>query len=374
MNFTMINNNKDGESVGLLLTYKCNLDCKYCYIYTKRNKNMSLATAMNILEKFLIIKDNGPLDIIFVGGETLLAYDVIQSLVEWTNKRKWNRDFRFFGSTNGTLLNKELKHWLTKHKDTITLGLSYDGIPSVQAQNRGSNQIDIDFFIKTWPKQPIQMTINAQSVNHMADGVIYLLEKGGVVHPNVAYENNEWSTEKICEYRRQLYKLILYYQRNSDKPIISQFLHNLNEYASNIETPKKQVEICGAGNGYQVYDIDGKSYPCHILSPLVLSDKKLKAINNGLVSNTNDFSDSMCNLCPYNTSCATCIGCNYNYRGSLQKRDITHCHIMKSEVQMYIKMEYLRLIKKKDITPADAKEIVSIKKLIDYNKRTSIFL
>ena len=80
---------------------------------------MTLEMAKAIL-KPLLLKKSGPIDITFMGGETLLAMDVIRPLIEWTEKETWNRDFKFFGSTNGTLLNDELKDWLKKHKHIIT--------------------------------------------------------------------------------------------------------------------------------------------------------------------------------------------------------------------------------------------------------------
>jgi len=353
-----------GEAVGLLMTYRCNLKCKYCYIQTKRNKDMSLEMAQSILEPFLL-KNEGRLDIAFMGGETLMAIDVIKPLVEWAEQRKWNREYRFFGSTNGTLLNPELKEWLKKHSYIFALGLSYDGLPTSQSNNRGNDNIDIDFFLHIWPKQPIQMTINTETVGQMADGVIYLLEKGALVHPNVAYEDSEWSPEAIKEYARQLNKLIFYYNNHQEKPLISQFIHDLNEYARCIDMPTKQLEICGAGNGFQVFDTDGQSYPCHILSPLVLEGEKLEQIRDGLLTKTTDYSDNDCEACPYVSSCPTCIACNYLYRNNLTKRDKTHCEIMKLEVKAFIKKEILRLSTKDALSPKDATEVDSIKKLID---------
>lgn len=329
---------------------------------------MTLEMAQSILESFLN-KGEGLVDITFMGGETLMAIDVIKPLVEWIEKRKWKRKYRFLGATNGTLLTDDLKNWLKKHSHTLTLGLSYDGLPSTQSENRGSDDIDIDFFIDTWPQQPIQMTINAESVRNMAEGVIYLLEKGATVHPNVAFEKEDWPENKIIEYGRQLNKLIVYYKNHKEMPLISQFVHNLNEYAYCIDNHKMQLEICGAGNGLQVFDTDGQSYPCHILSPLVLEGENLQTIKDGLISKTTDFSDTECYTCPYTSSCPTCIACNFIYRGKLQQRDKTHCRIMKMEVKAFIKKEVLRLKAKEKLTPEDATEIDSIKKLIDYNKR-----
>lgn len=367
MNDIDCTNDTCGEAVGLLMTYRCNLKCKYCYIHTKRNQDMTLEKAQSILEPFLL-KDGGRLDIAFMGGETLMAIDVIRPLVEWVEQGSWNRTYRFFGSTNGTLLNSDMKDWFRANAHIIALGLSYDGLPSSQSNNRGNDNIDIDFFLNTWPNQPIQMTINKDTVGQMADGVIYLLEKGALVHPNVAYEGNEWSEDKINEYAIQLNKLIHYYESNPDKPLISQFVHDLNEYARCIDSPTKQLEICGAGNGFQVFDTDGLSYPCHILSPLVLEGTKLEQIKGGVLSDTTDFSDKDCEGCPYVSSCPTCIACNYLYRNNLTKRDKTHCEIMKLEVKAFIKKEILRLSKKEVLSPKDATEIDSIKKLNDFNK------
>lgn len=355
------------EAVGLLMTYRCNLNCKYCYILNKRNKDMTLGMAQSILEPYL--QKNGRLiDITFMGGETLLAIEVIRPLIEWIEGKKWNSQYRFFGTTNGTLLNEDLKDWIKKHSHSLTLCLSYDGLPSAQSNNRCSDEIDIDFFIKTWPQQPLQMTINEETVDKMAEGVIYLLEKGAVVHPNVAFEKKEWSEKSISEYGKQLNILINYYNKHKGLPLISQFKHNLIEYAECVDNHKPQLQMCGSGNGFQVFDTDGTPYPCHILSPLVLDGEKLKLIKNGLVSNTKDFSDENCSDCPYTSLCPTCMACNFLYRDSIQKRDKTHCRIIKTEIRAQIKKEVMRMKAKEELTPYDATMIDSIRTLIDYAK------
>lgn len=272
---------------------------------------MTFEMAQSILEPFLLDEENGWLDVIFVGGETLLAFDVIKQIVEWAESLQTKRSYRFFGSTNGTLLNAEMKTWLSAHSSVIILGLSYDGLPAIQIENRGKDGIDLEFFVKTWPTQPIQMTIDAESVNYMADGVIYLLEKGATVHPNVAFEGKDWPKEKYAEYGHQLYKLALYYNAHDGLPLISQFRHDLNEYAYAIDHHQPQLEVCGAGNGFQVFDTDGQSYPCPLLSPLVLEGEKLKRISEGIFAQTTDFADPKCDTCPYTSSCATCIASNY---------------------------------------------------------------
>lgn len=357
------------ESIGLLISYRCNLNCSYCYISEKQPKDMTLTRAKEILEPHLMT--DGILDVMFMGGETLMAKDVIVPLVEWASDNRWRCKVRFFGGTNGTLLTDDLKRWIQQYKSVFTLGLSYDGIPSSQLHNRGNDNIDVDFFIDTWPGQQIQMTINTETVQYMAEGVIYLLEKGAVVHPNVAFEEREWDDTHILEYGRQLAKLIRYYANHSDKPLVSQFKHNLKEYANCIDHPVEQRQMCGAGDGFQVFDTDGISYPCHILSPLVLRNEKLQTIRSGALQRVTDYSDKGCVGCPYVSACPTCLACNFLYRGSFQKRDSTHCRIMKMEVKAFIKMEVERLKKKDKLTPVDAAEIDAIVKLVDFIKNRS---
>lgn len=354
-------------AVGLLMTYRCNLKCKYCYIHTKRNIDMSLETAKSILTPFLMTKGD-LLDIKFYGGETLMAFSVIRPLVEWVENNKWKRRYRFFGSTNGTLLDDEMKHWIEQRSRTFVLGLSYDGLPSTQTLNRGQEVPDIDFFIKTWPTQPIQMTINEDSVNNMAEGVKFLLSKGATVHPNVAYEEAEWSNNSLIEYAKQLKALIYYYGQNPTLPPITQFVHNLSEYAQRLKDPLPPVRMCGAGDGFKLFDVDGLSYPCHILSPLVISGEKLDRIKKFELENTSDFSEQRCFKCPFTTSCPTCLACNFLYRNSFSKRDRTHCEIMRIEVQAFMKKEIERIKCKKVLSHKDKEILDAIILLRNYFK------
>lgn len=356
---------KDTLAVGLLMTYRCNLRCKYCYIHTKKDIDMSLETAKSIIEPFLMTPGE-LLDIKFYGGETLMAFDVIKPLVEWVESRHWPRLYRFFGSTNGTLLTPEIKEWISHRSKTFVLGLSYDGLPKSQMQNRGAEVADIDFFISTWPKQTIQMTINEQSVSDMAEGVKYLLMRGAAVHPNVAYEGREWSQDAILEYGRQLRILIDFYNQNPHLPLIKQFQHNLNEYAERLSNPIPPSRMCGAGAGFLLFDVDGKSYPCHLLSPLVIGGEKFARIKAGELNEANSFSDDRCNLCPFTASCPTCLASNFIYRDSFSKRDNTHCAIMRLEVKAFMKKEVLRLKGKDTLTAKEAAEVDAIRKLIKY--------
>ena len=331
---------------------------------------MPLEMAVSILTPLLSKKDAPPLQIMLMGGEPLLAYDMIQALILWCAGKEWTREYHFFASTNGTLLTKERKEWISQYKNVLTLALSYDGLPAVQDRNRtqSASRIDLDFFLENWPQQKIQMTIDAQSVYSMAESVVYLLEYGFDVNANVAYEKAPWPAESIREYARQLRKLVYYYNEKPSAKRIYQFCHSFAAYAAAIGQPVVQERQCGTGDGFVVYDIDGNPYPCHMLSPLVLDAALLKKMELD-PQNEKMFSDERCESCPYTVDCPTCIGCNYRYRGEFWRRDKTHCLLMQIEVLEAMKLEILRL-KKTGFTKKDIQTIQAIKKLYQYiNKK-----
>lgn len=321
-------------TAGLIITYACNLNCAYCYERNKADRYMTFETAQEILTPLLEEKAE-PLQIMLMGGEPLMAFPLIRQLVEWVYDRKgqWRRDCFFFGSTNGTLLNEEMKAWFHTHRKHVTLALSFDGLPKAQDSNRccSSELVDLEFFQQNWPNQKVQMTITENTVDQMADGVVFLLEKGFQVNPSVAYEDHEWSEKAILEYLNQLLILKDYYLANPAAPLIYAFRHPLKEYARELDNATTQQQQCGAGCGFIMFDMDKKSYPCHMLSPLVLSEDHLKLME-GIDMSRQNFGDTRCISCPYISACSTCAGCNFLYRGDFSRRDTTHCQIQQLEV------------------------------------------
>lgn len=353
----------DIHTLGIIVTYNCNLNCTYCYISNKRNKKISLKSAKNILEPFLNCSED-VLQVLLIGGEPLLCYSQIKELILWVENGTWKRKCTFFMSTNGTLLDEEMKAWFSAHNRIITLALSYDGLASIQNSNRSnsSSLIDLNYFLKNWPQQKIQMTVNSASVSKMAAGVLHLLKYGFFVNVNVAYEEEPWSANSIREYAHQLKKIGDYYLENPPAEPIYQFQHPYEEYADEIEFPTHQKKQCGAGDGYIVFDTDGKPYACHMFSPLVINSKPPKISD---VSKLKICEDIHCQGCPYIVDCPTCMGCNWIYRGDYAMRDKTHCFLMQIEVMISMKYE-LNRIARYGRCDKDDKLIVAIEKLMAF--------
>lgn len=69
----------------LLITYKCNLRCNYCYEPKVSNFKMSVAKTKNIIQKQIKALDESyeAVEIQFMGGEPLLEFPLIKECAEW---------------------------------------------------------------------------------------------------------------------------------------------------------------------------------------------------------------------------------------------------------------------------------------------------
>lgn len=148
--------NKNTIDVLMVLTERCNLNCRYCYENYKSNNKMSFEVAKMIIDNELSMVKGTDKKIIFqlFGGEPSLEWELIKRIYEYT-VAKANSNFEgFFMITNGTTLDEEKKRWLFERKDTFTCGLSLDGTKEVQDINRSNSYdlIDFDFFFENMDK------------------------------------------------------------------------------------------------------------------------------------------------------------------------------------------------------------------------------
>lgn len=120
------------------VTEKCNLTCTYCGygdVYKKssgeRLKDMDWQTAKTVLDFFIkkwqIEKPKNMYrycHIGFYGGEPLLNIQLIKRIVSYTEKYGESLEFRYFMTTNGTLLEKHINYLIEKD---VVLAVSIDG-------------------------------------------------------------------------------------------------------------------------------------------------------------------------------------------------------------------------------------------------------
>lgn len=114
----------------LSLTGKCNFACRYCYAAehdrSMMTENIALAAvdmAAASGEKFVIQ---------FSGGEPLLNFSALQSVVDYVRERKLPAILQL--QTNASLLTDKIAQYLYKNK--VAIGVSLDGRPCVNDKLR----------------------------------------------------------------------------------------------------------------------------------------------------------------------------------------------------------------------------------------------
>ena len=318
----------------LMVTHACNLNCSYCYENHKRNAYMSTDLAKEIiLREAQFVSDSDlfdELEIDFMGGEPLMNFPLIKSVVEWLEQGVISVPWICFATTNGTLLTDEIKAWLREHKTSINLGASCGGTVQMQSVNSGTDKYkpDLEFFREVWPNQALHMTISKETLPTLAEGVLDMQKRGYEVEAALA-EGIDWTIDDALTYREQLSILKDAYLKNT---ALTPF-NRLTRFVDVFDLPadeKVQQKWCGTGKYMATYDIDGKKYGCHMFTPVVCGDKALlsDAIEWDSPEST---ADDYCKNCVLRGFCPTCPGFNYKYRGHIAVRDKRRCPVILAE-------------------------------------------
>lgn len=336
----MLEKSESTRVVMLMLTWACNLNCVYCFEnYKTKGKEMSFEMAKKVLtQEFEKFKESNPgerIKIEFFGGEPLLRFDLIRDITEWIENNDPGTEYLLSVTSNGTLLNDEMKDWFVAHKDKIRIVMSVDGSEDMQENNRGklAGEVPLDFVRRVWPRLHFKSTISRSNLPSLAESLIPLLEKGHVIAPNLAV-GEDWQPGDAAIYKRELEKLADWHLAHPDvEPmnIFSQAFYALLEPHCS-RTPKKN---CGTGTTMVIYDVDGRTYPCHLFVPIThgreCAYEDLSKIN---FYDDASFIDPDCMECKMLRICKTCYGFNYRDRGDVRKRDRRVCQMQLAEAQI----------------------------------------
>ncbi|MCM1176139.1 MAG: 4Fe-4S cluster-binding domain-containing protein [Bacteroidales bacterium] len=324
----------------------CNLNCVYCYEDKTSKKTFDLNASKAKLAEYLSEKTETGTLIDLHGGEPLIVFSKIKELCEWLWTQDFPEEFKVFCTSNGTLVHGKVQEWLWEHKDKFTLGLSLDGHRQMHNANRSNSfdLIDLDFFLRTWPYQGVKMTISPHTINTLAEGVIFLHERGFVdIRVNLA-EMVDWNKESYLEiYRRELGKLGEYYLEHPGLSPCSLFKVPFFRIVNDMKNEK----WCGAGSMH-ARDISGdKEYPCHLFFESVCGKEKSEKSFEIDFNNPDNLVSEECKDCAFLPICPTCYGANYISRGNIAYRDMSICRLHKVRFVEVCKYEYSRIVSNK---------------------------
>jgi radical SAM protein with 4Fe4S-binding SPASM domain len=290
---------------------------------------MTIKTAKSVIDWIFdnIPNDMDGVEINLIGGEPLLEFDLIKSMVEYTSTKKPKDRYLFYATTNGTLLTEEMKLWFTQNKACFWLGLSLDGAKETHDHNRCNsfNKIDINFFRNTWPGQSVKMTLSDFSLSYLAKDIKYIHSLGFPIRGVNEFEGDfDWDHDKyIKALVPQLKELVEYYVENDTIPI-NQLLDMKLHYCES--KTKERKKWCGIGDGAIFFDVDGKIYPCNYITPMTFSDNEIGKLLEIDYKDINNFIDEECyNNCYIYAICPTCTAACYKINGTFKQRTKSRC-------------------------------------------------
>ena len=354
-----------------IITHECNLRCTYCYETLRDKQYANIEKIKEIISIYLNNPALGSVTIDFFGGEPWLKFDLIKEVCEWTWSQSWKNNYIFFTTTNGTLIHGEIKDWLRLHKEQFCCGLSLDGTKETHDKNRCNSfdRIDIQFFLECWPNQAVKMTISPQSIETLCKDIKYIQNLGFKLDGTNFAEGFDWTDTKYIKIlSKELEKLVDFYLKHPDYEVAP----ILNMRLQNCESRAKTRKWCGTGSNMAVFDIDGREYPCTFFTPMTFNEDRLLEIKDIDFKDDEKFVDEDCyKNCYFYNICSNCYGANFLATGKVNKRDKSHCNLLKVRAYYAAALMANRILQNKDkiidknTTALQIRAIEKIKKICE---------
>ncbi len=265
----------------IILTEKCNSNCRYCYEKSmnefengldkkwKFDFNVPCDTEINIekLKKF-ILQDKDPV-IIFYGGEPLLQLDKIKEIID-----AFGDSVRYCMQTNGKLLDKVPTEYMDKFSRIL---VSIDGDRERTDYNRGKGTYDtilknIDFIRRYGYEGEIvaRMTISFPDVHKQ---VRHLVETGKFdsVHWQIdaGFYKTDFDEEDfrefVIDYNNSVSKLINYWIEKMEEGKVLKLYPLLGIFESFYYGKSTKLR-CGSGHEGYTITTKGDIAACPILN------------------------------------------------------------------------------------------------------------
>jgi MoaA/NifB/PqqE/SkfB family radical SAM enzyme len=242
--------------VGMALTNRCNLRCRYCNIYSIKSTELRTDEVLRIIEDLAKL---GCIRIGFTGGEPLLRED-ISEIIKHCKENHISATI----TTNGYLLKRKIK----EIKDVSLILVSLDGPKEQNDFIRGKGSFDKAFeAIHTAKKNKIKVAITTVISEINKDHLQFIFnlakkEKIGVHFQfvsNIVLTKNIFSEHAISteEKEKIIQKIII--EKRTNKYILNSLpgLESMKKISGSMKNNR-----CAAGNIFFRISADGKLYSC----------------------------------------------------------------------------------------------------------------
>lgn len=248
------------------LTYRCNLNCEYCYVDKRLKRSMDLDTALSAVD-FLMKRGKASgksVDVIFVGGEPLLEWRMIVLIVHYAKRLAAGMGVSL-GTigfpTNGLLLNRKILEYC--RKEGISVAVSIDGMDNKRMTVAGENSFPrverkIPLLLEYRDVVRIRSTVHPDHVGSSAETFKQFLGLGFIKVDMQPVIGVLWKSEQMAEYLKNLEASFVEVQKNNSKSGSMVDIKHLRDFngarQDELGCPKIKEEF--------LVDIDGNIYPC----------------------------------------------------------------------------------------------------------------
>lgn len=329
------------NNIYMIMTYRCNLNCRYCsnrpdrrQLNEKKDLNNEPELSLNAYRQLVDdAKTLGVKKFLFTGGEPLLNPNTLQ-LGKYVKEAGMETEL----ITNGLLIEEVNAAEIVATFNYITV--------SLDSMNKDSHE-------KMRGTGTFEKVVN---------GIMLLKKSGGKVRVNSVISGI--NVGEIVETRKyvlnnlkcDLYTPSLYSPTGSSRKEYETFLPGIDELVEELEKMRKYHKVlpgiattsskfrfsCGLVNGEIGITYNGHVYPCHLLlkPELKCGDLRKQRLDKILEEsplmaklrafNVNDIED--CRGCDFKYFCGGgCLAMNYNLYGDFYKTSNLYCKYLKRE-------------------------------------------
>jgi len=180
------------NSLRIILTERCNLNCNYCFVRNremKKDDDISFATVKKGVDLLVSLNKKEDLEIQFFGGEPLLRWDLILKTVGYIGRLidKGRINNAYYGiTTNGILINQEKSSFFKKYNFLVSVSL--DGWEELHNLNRcdinGKGSFKdtlkgLKIIQKDKNETGILVTPDRNNTERLSDACEYIIDKLG---------------------------------------------------------------------------------------------------------------------------------------------------------------------------------------------------
>ncbi|MEM1532261.1 MAG: radical SAM protein, partial [Nitrososphaerota archaeon] len=260
-------------------TARCNLACRYCYVYKlyedQPKKTMDEESIRSMLE-FAKRSSLRPFRIWWFGGEPLVAWkEVVVRAVEIASEMglRIPEDVSFGFTTNATLLDEDKVKFMARYRMGVLL--SIDGTKEIHDKYRvyhdGRGSFDdvwrnINLVRKHLnPNPELRVTVHPSNFKHLTSIVEFFVENGLTTLACDPVYECKYYEEDYEILRKELLKLrskMIQWARNGAVPMLLMARKPV-EVERALSGQWTWTDRCGLGTGNVGVDVNGDVYPCH---------------------------------------------------------------------------------------------------------------